>query len=146
MSQSQASSNARDVAKQCVGPKRWNSHDIAYLSDTDTALHERFCQQFPHLRSGVSFSSFKKYKPYWMRPHKWLTCKCPKCYEMECFLKAGRRKFVQWHDGKCAACSSGNPLWGFKGGLHELYELAVCDTAHVFSSETTLDCAHGQIL
>jgi hypothetical protein len=147
MSQSQASSNARDIAREHVAPKVWNSHEIAYLSDTDEELFSRFLETHHDLRSSVSLSTFKKYKPYWMRRNKWLTCKCPKCHEIEQFLDSYKRKHKQWHElkldsGECT-CANNNPLHEFSGGKDELFELAVCAHARTFSGESSLLCAHG---
>ncbi len=164
------SSNTRDVARERVGPKLWNTHDIAYLHESDKAVFSDVIKKNPHFESMFSYATFCKYKPFWLRPHDWLTCKCPKCYELEGFLKAYNRKILDWHkeldaknkelDGEalsqpaeeldlsveqdmCLQCKEHNPLYGCPNSLTALYKLCVCAHAVSFGPETVQACAQG---
>ncbi len=148
------SSNTRDVARERVGPKLWNTHDIAYLHESDKAVFSDVIKQNPHFESMFSFATFCKYKPFWLRPHDWLTCKCPKCYELEGFLKAYNRKILDWHkeldaknkelDGEalsqpaeelvhlsveqdmCLQCKEHNPRYGCPNSLTAFQAVRLC--------------------
>ena len=53
-----------------------------YTAKADSAIWADFCDDHPNLRQYVSRSVFMGAKPFYLRPHKWLTCKCPLCHEM----------------------------------------------------------------
>ena len=76
---------------------RQDKHAIAYLSMTDREKFVRFLEKHPFLTNHVSQSTFYKYKPYWLRPTKWLTCKCPTCTEMEGLYATYARVVPLWH-------------------------------------------------
>ena len=81
ISKAEHSSNSK-VVRQYVGPKEYKSSNVMYTAKADSAIWADFCDDHPNLRQYVSRSVFMGAKPFYLRPHKWLTCKCPLCHEM----------------------------------------------------------------
>ena len=135
-------------------------------------MYQRMISESPYLANCVSFSTFLKYKPYWLRPAKWLTCACPKCYEIKCFNKTYARVVPLWHaqDAKdkvfnntrppdvapdrdhetyCWHCRMHNPLHASQPSpstdLNALFKMSVCEAGGNISPESARTCAHGQI-
>lgn len=150
----------------------WNTHAIAYHHDTDKVVFDKFLLQYPQLAGSVSQQTFVNYKPFWLRPAKWLTCRCPKCYEIEAFYKAYTRVVHDWHEEDarskgftnarpegssldleeethCWQCRLHNPFYELQPSpspavnLEKLYNLAMCERSRNFTAETSRECAHG---
>jgi len=98
LGQSESSSN-NHVVRRRRGPKQYDSHNVMYTTKPDDAYWADFTQTYPHLVPWIARTTFLKHKPFWLKPHKWLTCKCPMCHEIDCFLKAFVRLSPTWHKG-----------------------------------------------
>lgn len=155
--------------RKYFGPGRFQEEQKRYVTDTDRALFSYFLTENGHLESSVSFSTFYKYKPFWIYPHKWLTCKCPKCLEVESFFTDYKRKVQGWHNKSrtcsanrtqnprpgdmssgappenCLHCKDHNPMYtlGAGSGLEDLYRISVCAHALILDSKTSHSCAKG---
>ena len=153
------SSAKRDVARQYIGTKKWNEHQFGYVRESMEQAYVMFMREYPEHQDMIGFSSFKKYKPYWIRPHTWQTCKCPKCTELEEMTKIYLHQVPLWHQQdqavstassrtptvQCSHCKQFNPLsdLSLQGGLDALYRMSVCEHAVDFGTESTPECAHG---
>ena len=126
------------MARKYTAPKTFEEHPIGSCQKSDPDMYESFCKAHPHLIHYVSPSTFLKYKPYWMRPAMWMTCRCPKCLEMEEILKYLLRNTANWHiqdrragrfqnsrppdadplssEPHCWTCTQHNPLYAGKDG------------------------------
>ena len=169
---SQLSSNKRDVARN-LSRNVWQTHNKAYLYDSDEEKWKLFQVEYPHLLRFVSRATFIANKPYWLRPAKWLTCMCPKCHEIKDFARTFAKAAPLWHaedaergkfentapDGQegvhpaphCWKCFQHNPLYGgepdplkhFPEQAEALYRMSVCAHAANLDAQATVECADG---
>ena len=91
------SSSNNKLIREYVGPNKYNVHPVEYITKSEAAIYADFCEENPHLVSYVSLPVFRKHKPFWIRPHEWLTCKCPACHEIEGLLNTFVRNVPAWH-------------------------------------------------
>ena len=68
-----------------------------YTTKSDESMWADFAADHPHLLPYVSRSIFLSAKPFYLKFHKWLTCKCPMCHEMDCLLQTFVRNVPTWH-------------------------------------------------
>ena len=94
--QAESSSNNK-VIRQYMGPKEYKRANVMYVSKSDASIWADFCTEHECLRQWVSRSLFLNNKPFYLRPHKWLTCKCPTCHEIQCMLDTFVRNVPAWH-------------------------------------------------
>ena len=90
-------SSSNKLVRQRVGPKQYNSANVMYTTKSDAAIWADFVEEHPVWVQWVSQSAFNKLKPFYLKPHKWLTCKCSSCHEIEGFLEAFVRNVPVWH-------------------------------------------------
>jgi hypothetical protein len=126
LAQSDLSSNNHLVHRR-LGPKQYDSHNVMYTVKPDDAYWADFVQTHAELVPWVSKTTYIKHKPFWLKPHKWLTCKCPSCHEMDCFLKAFVRNAPAWH--KLARLANARPA----------------NTAHLGESAGETHCWHCRL-
>ena len=134
LTDAQQSSNTRDVARRygthlsfiqvffaCVirinkprklGPKVWDKRSIEYINDTDEEKWRMFQRDHWEKLPWVSKATFMRWKPFWLRHAKWLSCACPRCYEIKCFQKTYARIVPEWHRQDAAAKIFENPRPG----------------------------------
>ena len=102
------------IAFRYTGPKLFNEHPIAYLNITDREVYLNLLKspEYSYLSNFCSFSSFVRYKPFWLKPAKWLTCQCPKCLEIKDLYATYTRAVRSWHlnDAKAGVFANPRPI------------------------------------